>query len=96
MSYPCAHNPHYASGVRAVRGTDGGGETGAATYFLESGNYALRSAMAWATARRWAGPAARLSAFTVQMMCVVHLVNQHLFEVRMVRTWVFFFFFLFG
>ncbi|WFD04269.1 hypothetical protein MOBT1_002974 [Malassezia obtusa] len=42
--------------------------------------------MAWANARQWAGQATRLSVFTVQMMCVVHLVNQHIFEVRMVRA----------
>ena len=42
------------------------------------------AAMAYARARVWAAYATRLSVFTVQVMCVVHLVNQHLFEVRMV------------
>ncbi|WFD45056.1 hypothetical protein MPSI1_003733 [Malassezia psittaci] len=40
--------------------------------------------MAWAKAGTLAAQATRLSVFTVQMMCMVHLVNQHVLEVRMV------------
>ena len=30
--------------------------------------------------------AGRLGAFTIQVLCLVHIVNQHMFEVRAVRT----------
>ncbi|KAI3617255.1 hypothetical protein CBS9595_003164 [Malassezia furfur] len=41
--------------------------------------------MAWAKASQWTRQATRLSVFTVQMMCTVHLVNQHIFEVRVCK-----------
>lgn len=41
--------------------------------------------MAAGSVRAWAADGVRLGVFTAQVMCVVHLVNQHLFEVRVCK-----------
>lgn len=52
------------------------------TWALTLLNTARRVAMVPAAVAQ----AGRLGAFTIQVLCLVHIVNQHMFEVRAVRT----------